>query len=71
MFFYYAENGENSMRELSSAIGKMLGYGEQTKAMTVAQGIEEWGRHSISKHSHKTKNLVSRVRQNKPYQHKH
>jgi len=41
--FYYAENGENSMREVSAAISHMLGYGGQTNAMTIEEAIEEWG----------------------------
>ena len=41
--FYYAENGENSMRDVSAAISLMLGYGEQTKAMTVDEAVAEWG----------------------------
>ena len=41
--FYYAENGENSMHDVSAAIGTMLGYGDHTKAMTVEEAVEEWG----------------------------
>jgi nucleoside-diphosphate-sugar epimerase len=41
--FYYAENGENSMREVSAAIGAMLGYGEQTRAMSIEEAVNEWG----------------------------
>jgi nucleoside-diphosphate-sugar epimerase len=41
--FYYAENGENSMLEVSAAIGAMLGYGEQTRAMTIEESVNEWG----------------------------
>jgi nucleoside-diphosphate-sugar epimerase len=41
--FYYAENGENSMREACQAIGRMLGLGERTEPMTVAEAAAEWG----------------------------
>ena len=33
--FYYAENGENSMREVCEAISRMLGQGGRTQSMTV------------------------------------
>jgi len=41
--FYYAENGENSMRELAEAISRMLGYGGRTENMNVDEAISEWG----------------------------
>ena len=41
--FYYAENGENSMRELAEAISRMLGYGGRTEPMSVEEAIAEWG----------------------------
>jgi nucleoside-diphosphate-sugar epimerase len=41
--FYYAENGENSMRETSAAIGAMLGHGDRTEAIPVKQAVEQWG----------------------------
>lgn len=41
--FYYAENGEASMRELCTAIGQMLGFGEATAPMTEAEAAAEWG----------------------------
>lgn len=41
--FYYAENGENSMRELAEAISRMLGFGGRTEPMSVEEAIEEWG----------------------------
>lgn len=41
--FYYAENGENSMRDVSAAISSVLGYGEQTRAMSVQEAVDEWG----------------------------
>ena len=41
--FYFAENGENSMREVCAAVSRMLGFGGRTQAMTVAEGAVEWG----------------------------
>jgi len=41
--FYYAENGENSMRELAEAISRMLGYGGRTEPMSVEEAIAAWG----------------------------
>jgi len=41
--FYYAENGENSMREMCEAIGRMLGRNGRTQSMTVEEAATEWG----------------------------
>jgi nucleoside-diphosphate-sugar epimerase len=41
--FYFAENGENSMREICEAISRMLGQGGRTQSMTVAEAAAEWG----------------------------
>ncbi len=41
--FYYAENGENSMRELAEAVSRMLGYGGRTQSMSVEDAVAEWG----------------------------
>lgn len=41
--FYYAENGEASMRTLCAAISRMLGFGGRTEAMTLAEASAEWG----------------------------
>ncbi len=41
--FYYAENGENSMRELAAAISRVLGQGGGTAALTPAEAAAEWG----------------------------
>lgn len=41
--FYYAENGENSMREVAQAISRMLGYDSGPEAMTLEEAAEEWG----------------------------
>jgi nucleoside-diphosphate-sugar epimerase len=41
--FYFAENGENSMRELCEAISRMLGQGGRTESMSVEEAAAEWG----------------------------
>lgn len=40
---YYAENGENSMRELCLAIGRAFGLGDRTEGITVEEAAAEWG----------------------------
>jgi nucleoside-diphosphate-sugar epimerase len=41
--FYFAENGENSMREVCAAIGRMLGHETGPQAMTMDEAAAEWG----------------------------
>lgn len=41
--FYYAENGESSMRDVCRAISRMLGFGGKIEPMTIAESIAEWG----------------------------
>ena len=41
--FYFAENGENSMREVCEAISRMLGHGGRTQSMTMQEAAVEWG----------------------------
>lgn len=41
--FYYAENGENSMREAAEAISGMLGFGGRTEPWPLQEAIAEWG----------------------------
>ena len=41
--FYFAENGENSMREVCVAIGRMLGQSAPPQSMTIAEAAAEWG----------------------------
>lgn len=41
--FYYAENGENSMREVCEAINAMMGVDAEPEAMSVEDAAEEWG----------------------------
>ena len=56
--FYFAENGENSMRELCEAISRMLGFGGRTDPMTIEEAATEWGESS----AHDTMGSNSRVR---------
>jgi len=41
--FYYAENGENSMRQLCEAISRALGFGGKTAPMSVEEASAELG----------------------------
>jgi len=41
--FYYAENGENSMREACEAINRMLGFVARPTPMSMQAGAAEWG----------------------------
>ena len=41
--FYYAENGENSYREIAQAISRMLGFGGRTEPMPMQEAIAEFG----------------------------
>lgn len=41
--FYWAENGEASMREICRALGRALGMGDRSEAMTAEQAAAEWG----------------------------
>jgi nucleoside-diphosphate-sugar epimerase len=41
--FLYAENGENSMREVCEAINRMLGLAGPPAAMSMEQAAAEWG----------------------------
>jgi nucleoside-diphosphate-sugar epimerase len=41
--FYFAENGENSMRDACQAISRMLGQGGRTQSMTIEEAAAEWG----------------------------
>jgi nucleoside-diphosphate-sugar epimerase len=41
--FYFAENGENSMRQVCEAINRRLGVNAGTVAMPLDQASREWG----------------------------
>jgi nucleoside-diphosphate-sugar epimerase len=46
--FYYAANGENSMREACQAIGRMLGLGARTEPMAPEAAAAAWGEGAAS-----------------------
>ncbi len=56
--FYFAENGENSMREVCEAISRMLGFGGGTEPMTADFAATHWGEGP----AHNTMASNSRVR---------
>lgn len=41
--FYYAENGENSIKELCVAISRMLGFDGTSEPMSLDEASKEWG----------------------------
>ena len=41
--FYFAENGEHSMREACEAINRMLGFAGSPSSMTMQEAASEWG----------------------------
>jgi nucleoside-diphosphate-sugar epimerase len=41
--FFFAENGENSMREVCEAINRMLGFAGAPSAMSMEEAATEWG----------------------------
>ncbi len=41
--FYFAENGENSMKEVCEAISRMLGQRGRTQSMTIEEAASVWG----------------------------
>lgn len=41
--FYFAENGENSMREACVAVNRMLGFAGEPSAMSMQEAAAEWG----------------------------
>lgn len=41
--FYFAENGENSMREAGAAINRMLGFAGEPSAMSMREAAAVWG----------------------------
>jgi nucleoside-diphosphate-sugar epimerase len=41
--FFFAENGENSMREVCVAINRMLGIARPPSAMSMEEAAREWG----------------------------
>jgi nucleoside-diphosphate-sugar epimerase len=41
--FYYAENGENSYREVAAAVSRMLGFGGRTQPLSMQEAVAELG----------------------------
>ena len=41
--FYFAENGENSMREICEAINTMMGVKGAPQSMSILEATQEWG----------------------------
>jgi nucleoside-diphosphate-sugar epimerase len=41
--FFFAENGENSLREVCDSINRMLGYAGPPMAMSMQEAASEWG----------------------------
>jgi nucleoside-diphosphate-sugar epimerase len=44
---FYAENGEASWQAMASAVGRLLGFGAQTKDWPIDEAIREWGPSAI------------------------
>ena len=44
---FYAENGEAPWRSLASAIGRLLGFGVETKDWPIDEAVREWGAGAI------------------------
>jgi nucleoside-diphosphate-sugar epimerase len=45
---FYAENGEAPWKTLASAIGRLLGFGGETKDWPIAEAVKEWGPGAIT-----------------------
>jgi nucleoside-diphosphate-sugar epimerase len=45
---FFAENGEASWKSMASSIGKLLGYGAETKDWPVEDALREWGAGAIT-----------------------
>jgi nucleoside-diphosphate-sugar epimerase len=41
--FYYAENGENSLKEVAEAVSRLLGFGNRAESLTVPEAYIEYG----------------------------
>jgi nucleoside-diphosphate-sugar epimerase len=41
--FYFAENGEASLKSIAQAISQLLGFGERTSSLPMAEAIRRWG----------------------------
>ena len=45
---FYAENGEAPWKSLASAIGRLLGFGPETKDWPIEEAVREWGVNAIT-----------------------
>jgi nucleoside-diphosphate-sugar epimerase len=45
---FYAENGEAPWKSLASAIGRLLGFGAETKDWPIDEAVREWGAGAIT-----------------------
>jgi nucleoside-diphosphate-sugar epimerase len=45
---FYAENGEASWQAMASAVGRLLGFGAQTRDWPIEEAIREWGPSAIT-----------------------
>jgi nucleoside-diphosphate-sugar epimerase len=45
---FYAENGEAAWKSLASAIGRLLGFGSETKDWPIEEAVREWGAGAIT-----------------------
>lgn len=41
--FYYAENGENSLKEVAEAVSRLLGFGSRAESLSVPEAYVEYG----------------------------
>jgi nucleoside-diphosphate-sugar epimerase len=45
---FYAENGEASWKTMASAVGRLLGFGSETKDWPIEDAIREWGTNAFT-----------------------
>ena len=45
---FYAENGEASWKAMASAVGRLLGFGAETRDWPIEEAIREWGPSAIT-----------------------
>jgi nucleoside-diphosphate-sugar epimerase len=45
---FYAENGEASWKAMASAVGRLLGFGAETRDWPIEEAVHEWGPSAIT-----------------------
>jgi nucleoside-diphosphate-sugar epimerase len=40
--FFFAENGQASLKDIAAAISRQLGFGGRTRALSLAEALEHW-----------------------------